>query len=113
MHPSILRVHLKIKTFILRVHLKIKTIILRVHLKIKNTYIMMLMRCFGFFFFFFGLFFVIFIAPACSRVRYRRPIFCPSTRPSVRLSTFMLKFDFYVKVSILINYKTKQPSKLA
>ena len=112
MHPSILRVHLKINTFILRVHLKIKTIILRVHLKIKNTYIMMLMRCFGVCLFF-GLFFVIFIAPACSRVRYRRPIFCPSTRSSVRLSTFMLKFDFYVKVSILINYKTKQPSKLA
>ena len=42
---------------------------------------------------FFGWFF---IAPACSRVRYRRPIFCPS-----------------VKVSILINYKTKQPSNLA
>ena len=31
----------------------------------------------------------------------------------VRLSTFMLKFDIYVKVSILINYKTKQPSNLA
>ena len=27
-----------------------------------------------------------FIAPACSRVRYRRPIFCPSVRPSVRQS---------------------------
>ena len=52
---------------------------------------------------------VIFIAPACSRVRYRRPIF----RPSVRLSTFMSTFDIYVKVSILINYKTKQPSNLA
>ena len=52
---------------------------------------------------------LIFIAPACSRVRYRRPIFCPS----VRLSTFMLTFDIYVKVSILINYKTKQPSNLA
>ena len=58
-----------------------------------------------------GMFFVmysIFIAPACSRVRYRRPIF----RPSVRL-TFMSTFDIYVKVSILINYKTKQPSNLA
>ena len=32
---------------------------------------------------------------------------------SVRLSTFMSKFDIYVKVSILINYKTKQPSNLA
>ena len=61
--------------------------------------------------------FCIFIAPACSRVRYRRPIFCPSVcpsvSPSVRLSTFMLTFDIYVKVSILINYKTKQPSNLA
>ena len=28
-------------------------------------------------------------------------------------STFMSKFDNYVKVSILINYKTKQPSNLA
>ena len=34
-------------------------------------------------------------------------------RPSVRLSTFMSTFDIYVKVSILINYKTKQPSSLA
>ena len=58
-----------------------------------------------------------FIAPACSRVRYRRPIFRqsvrPSVSPSVRLSTFMSTFDIYVKVSILINYKTKQPSNLA
>ena len=36
-----------------------------------------------------------------------------SVRPSVCLSTFMSKFDIYVKVSILINYKTKQPSNLA
>ena len=36
-----------------------------------------------------------------------------SVRPSVRLSTFMSTFDIYVKVSILINYKTKQPSNLA
>ena len=35
-----------------------------------------------------------------------------SVRLSVRLSTFMSKFDIYVKVSILINYKTKQPSNL-
>ena len=56
---------------------------------------------------------LIFIAPAYSRVRYRRPIFRPSVRPSVRLSTFMSKFDIYIKVSILINYKTKQPSNLA
>ena len=46
---------------------------------------------------------------SCSRVRYRHPIF----RPFIRLSTFMSKFDIYVKVSILINYKTKQPSNLA
>ena len=38
---------------------------------------------------------------------------CLSICPSVRLSTFMSKFDIYVKVSILINYKTKQPSNLA
>ena len=64
---------------------------------------------------------IFFIAPACSRVRYRRLIFRPSVRqsvrpsvsPSVRLSTFMSTFDIYVKVSILINYKTKQPSNLA
>ena len=55
---------------------------------------------------------VIFIAPACSRVRYRRPS-VRSVRPSVRPSTFMSMFDIYVKVSILINYKTKQPSNLA
>ena len=51
----------------------------------------------------------LFVAPGCSRVRCRRPLFCPS----VRLSTFMSKFDIYVRVSILINYKTKQPSNLA
>ena len=49
------------------------------------------------------------VAPACSRVRYGRPLF----RPSVYLSTFMSTFDIYVKVSIPINYKTKQPSNLA
>ena len=76
----------------------------------------------------------IFIAPACSRVRYRHPIFCPSVllstfmcdigaRLSIHLSvrpslcpsvnsSVMSKFDIYVKVSILINYKTKQPSNL-
>ena len=37
----------------------------------------------------------------------------PSVSPSIRLSTFMSTFDIYVKVSILINYKTKQPSNLA
>ena len=44
---------------------------------------------------------------------HRRPLFRSSVRLSVRLSTFMSKFDIYVKVSILINYKTKQPSNLA
>ena len=38
---------------------------------------------------------------------------CLSVCPSVHLSTFMPKFVIYVKVSILINYKTKQPSNLA
>ena len=38
---------------------------------------------------------------------------CLSIRLSVRLSTFMSKLDIYVKVSILINYKTKQPSNFA
>ena len=38
---------------------------------------------------------------------------CLSVHSSVRLSTFMSKFDIYVKVIILINYKTKQPSNLA
>ena len=42
-----------------------------------------------------------------------RPSVRPSVGPSVRLSTFMSTFDIYVKVSILINYKTKQPSNLA
>ena len=37
-----------------------------------------------------------------------------SVRPSVvRLSIFMSTFDIYVEVSILMNYKTKQPSNLA
>ena len=31
----------------------------------------------------------IFIAPACSRVRYRRPIFCPSVRQSVHPSVIL------------------------
>ena len=30
---------------------------------------------------------VVIIAPACSRVRYRRPIVCPSVRPSVSIYT--------------------------
>ena len=37
----------------------------------------------------------------------------PSAQPPARPSTFMSTFDIYVKVSILINYKTKQPSNLA
>ena len=37
---------------------------------------------------------------------------CPSVCTSVN-SSVMSKFDIYVKVSILINYKTKQPSNLA
>ena len=36
---------------------------------------------------------------------------CLSVRPSLN-SSVMSKFDIYVKVSILINYKTKQPSNL-
>ena len=52
---------------------------------------------------------MVFIAPACSRVLYRRPLF----RQSVRLSTFMSTFDIYVKVSIPVNYKTKQPLNFA
>ena len=35
-----------------------------------------------------------------------------SVHPSVN-SSVMSKFDIYVKVSIIINYKTKQPSNLA
>ena len=37
---------------------------------------------------------------------------CPSVCPSVN-SSVMSKFDIYVKVSILINYKSKHPSNLA
>ena len=51
--------------------------------------------------------------PDLLTLRHRRPLFRSSVRSSVRLSTFMSKFDIYVKVSILINYKTKQPSNLA
>ena len=46
-------------------------------------------------------------------LRHRHPLFHSSVCSSVCLSTFMSKFDIYVKVSILINYKTKQPSNLA
>ena len=51
--------------------------------------------------------------PDLLTLRHRRPLFRMSVHSSVRLSTFMSKFDIYVKVSILINYKTKQPSNLA
>ena len=44
---------------------------------------------------------------------HRRLLLCLSVRLSIRLSTFMSKFNIYAKVSILINYKTKQPSNLA
>ena len=54
--------------------------------------------------------------PDLLTLRQRRPLFRSSVRssvcPSVN-SSVMLKFDIYVKVSILINYKTKQPSNLA
>ena len=51
---------------------------------------------------------------------HRCPLFHSSVRLSVRLSvclsvnsSVMSRFDIYVKVRILINYKTKQPSNLA
>ena len=51
--------------------------------------------------------------PNLLTLQHRRPLFRMSVHSSVRLSTFMSKFDIYVKVNILINYKTKQPSNLA
>ena len=51
--------------------------------------------------------------PDLLTLQHRRPLFRLSVHSSVRLSTFMSTFDIYVKVSILINYKTKQPSNLA
>ena len=51
--------------------------------------------------------------PDLLTLRHRCPLFCSSVSSSVCPSTFMSKFDIYVKVSILINYKTKQPSNLA
>ena len=49
---------------------------------------------------------------------HRHLLFHSSVHLSIHLSVclstfFMSKFDIYVKVSILINYKTKQPSNLA
>ena len=46
--------------------------------------------------------FCIFIAPACSRVRYRRPIFCPSVRPSVSVCPSV---NIYVDVRHLCQSK--------
>ena len=51
--------------------------------------------------------------PDLLTLQHRRPLFCMSVHLSIRLSTFMWKFDIYVKISILIKYNTKQPSKLA
>ena len=51
--------------------------------------------------------------PDLLTLQHTRPLFRMSVHSSVCLSTFMSKFDIYVKVSILINYKTKQPSNLA
>ena len=51
--------------------------------------------------------------PDLLTLRHRRPLFRMSVHLSVRLSTFMSKFDIYVKASILINYKTEQSSNLA
>ena len=57
--------------------------------------------------------------PDLPTLRHRWPLFhlsvcssvCLSVCPSLN-SSVMSKSDIYVKVSILINYKTKQPSKL-
>ena len=51
--------------------------------------------------------------PDLLTLQHRRPLFRMSVCSSVHLSTFMSTFDIYVRVSILINYKTKQPSNLA
>ena len=51
--------------------------------------------------------------PDLPTLQHRHLLFCSSVRLSVHLSTFMSRFDIYVKVSILINYKTKQQSNLA
>ena len=54
--------------------------------------------------------------PDLPTLRHRCPLFhssvCSFVCPSIN-SSVMSKFDNYVKVSILINYKTKQPSNLA
>ena len=51
--------------------------------------------------------------PDLLTLQHRHSLFRKSVHSSFCLSTFMSKFDIYVKVSILINYKTKQPSNLA
>ena len=54
--------------------------------------------------------------PDLLTLRHRCPLFHSSVRSSVRLSlnsSVMLKFDIYVKVSILINTILQQPSFLA
>ena len=54
--------------------------------------------------------------PNLLTLRHRCPLFHSSVRLSVHPSvnsSVMPKFDIYVKVSILINYKTKQQSNLA
>ena len=51
--------------------------------------------------------------PDLLTLQHRRLLFHSSVRSSVHLSTFMSTFDIYIKVNILINYKTKQPSNLA
>ena len=51
---------------------------------------------------------LIFIAPACSRVRYRRPIFRPSVRLSVRQSvrpSVRPSVNIYVDVRLLCQSK--------
>ena len=45
--------------------------------------------------------------PDLLTLRHGRPLFRSSVRSFVLLSTFISKFDIYVIVSILINYKTK------
>ena len=54
--------------------------------------------------------------PDLPTLGHRCLLFHPSVRSSVRLSvnsSVMSKFNIYVKVNILISYKTKQPSNLA
>ena len=50
--------------------------------------------------------------PDLLTLRHSHPLFRSSVYSSIRLLIFMLKFGINVKVSILINYKTKQPTTL-